>query len=583
MTTKTMKLALAAVAVLGVGAATAQEMGSVPVAPSIPAAASATVPATAPEAAPAAQVAMPTPPDQGPATVVQAQQEVPSVAVNRSTKNARAVVQEKISAKYTIGYDEKRGSIIQIGFAQAPVADPAKSANYIQVRDMLAREAMLNAKMAIAKLVRQKVSALNRVSILGTRENAEYSRKYADQIAAAQQQQDKVKQLLAQLESAEANRLEGVTVGDRWNALMDGIIARIDAKYSTQQVGGEKKEQYRKVKEAYEEAVRRLEDLRQKAVALAPPVGDNESEMASQAKIKLLGATTLLQAESWDGMNYQVAMAVVWSPKLQERAVKTLGMAIVETSQKGDLPLMQWLQKNTGALASMVGSRQYSDDRGRQYVLGISACEVSDDVNMQQQDMEQTDMFAQQAVVFALFSEGKADQKAAETMVKYKGNNPNDTKSAYAKSLHEEVKNLSISGLGKVFDTQLTHPISGKEIYVSVAAVDSALAAKSNDILRSMYGAAGEVIATSDYLRGQEQGMEDALNAVKQSQETFNRGRKAGQQAIGEELQNRFNINQQQQQGQGVQTVPVQPPEAKPDGKSRKGVFIPDPKMTDDF
>ncbi len=570
---KKMRFALAAVAVLGVGVVTAQEMGAV-AAPAVPA---------KPVEPPVSSSAIPTPPDQGQATVMESQKEAPAVVANRSVKNARAVVQAKIGAKYTIGYDEERGSIIQIGFAQAPVSDPAKSANYIQVRDMLAREAMLNAKMAIAKLIRQKVSALNRVSILGTRENAEYSKKYAEDIAAAQQQQDKVKQLLAQLESAEANRLEGVTVGDRWDALMDGIIARIDAKYSKEQVDASKREQYLTVKAAYEEAKRRLDDLRQKAEALAPPIGENESEMESQANIKLLGATTLLQAESWDGANYQVAMAVVWSPKLQERAVKTLRGAIVETGKKGDLPLTKWLQQNSDALASMVGSRQYSDDRGRQYVLGISACEVSNDVNMQQQDMEQADMFAQQAVVFALFSDGKTSQKAKEAMQKYKNNNPNDTKAAYAKDVWEAVKNLTISGLGKVYDTQLIHPISGKEIYVSVAAVDSALAAKSSDILRSMYGAASEVIATSNYLNGQEQGMADALQAVQQSPAAFNKGRQAGQQAVGDELRNRFNIDQQPQQGQGVLSVPVQPPAVTPSRKPQPGVFISEPKSTDDF
>lgn len=568
MNMNTIRLVMAAAA-LGAGMATAQEMGATP-APAAPAA----------KAAPAA---VPVPADQGPAILAQAQNAAPAAAAGRSVKNARALVQDRIGSKYVIGYDEERGSIIQIGFAQAPVSDPAKSANYIQVRDILAREAMLNAKMAIAKLVRQRVSALNRVSILGTRENAEYAKKYAEEIAAAQQQQDKVKSLLAQLESAEANRLEGVTLGDRWNALMDAIIARIDAKYSTAQIDEAKKTQYLKVKEAYEAAKRQLDDLKQKAEALAPPVGENESEMASQAEIKLLGATTLMQSESWDGENYQVAMAVVWSPKLQERAVKTLGGQIVTTSKKeGALPLNRWLQKNKDSLASMVGSRQYTDDRGRQFVLGISACEVSKDVNMQQQDMEQTDLFAQQAVVFSLFSDGKTSQKAKEAMVKYKGNNPNDTKSSYAKDVWESVKDLTVSGLGKIYDVQVIHPISGKEIYVSVAAVDSALAAKSSSVLRSMYGAASEAVATSDYLRGQEQGMKDAYNAVKQSPAAFNRGRQAGQQAMGEELKKRFDLNQPQQ-NQGTTVVPVQQPAKPSSPTSTKGVFTGDQTLTDDF
>lgn len=575
MKASTIKCALVATVALGAGASLAQEMGATTVATS----------SVQEESAPV--VGIESSPDQGPEMAVASQTNSPAFPAEKvegqrgMRRNARSELIEKIGAKYTIGYDEDRGSIIQIGFAQAPVEDPAKSANFIQVRDMLAREASLNAKMAIAKMARQKVNAFNRVATLGTRENLEYSKKYAADIAACAQQQEKVKKLLGLLDEAEAKQLEGVTIGDRWNALMDAIIVRIDAKYNKSQITEDKKK-YQEIKQAYEEAKRQLDDLKKKAETVAKPVGENESEMGAQAEIKLLGATPLMQTESYDGKNYQVAMAIVWSPKLQERAVKTLGGGVVSTSQKGEMSLNKWLQKNNASLASMVGARQYSDHRGRQYIIGVSACEVSDDVNMQQQDMERTDLFAQQAVLFALFSDGQSDQKAREHMKKYSGNNPNDTTATYAKDVWESVpKDFAISGLGKVYDTQLIHPISGKEIYVSVAAVDGAMASKSSKILRSMFGAASAAAIAGNYLRGELQGLSDGYQAAKDSPAAFNKGRQSGQNSLAEDLKGRFNVDKENSAG-GVRITPVQAPrQSQP--QSQQGVFTGDQKINDDF
>jgi len=528
-----------------------------------------------------------TAPDQGPAIVADAQKSAPALpapvenAAKHTTRNAREFVQGEISKKYVIGYDPDRGSIIQVGFAQAPVADPSASANFVEVREMLSREATLNARMQIAKLVRQHVTAMNRVSLLGTRENAEYSKKYAEQIATAAKQQDRVRVLLEKLEKAEANKLEGVTVGDRWGALMDGIIARINAKYDKAQIADDKRQQYEAVKSAYQEAKAQLDDLKQKAEAMCPPIGENESEMKAQAEFKLLGTTALLQSESFDGINFQVAAAVVWSPKLQERAVKALAFAQPPTGKASGMTLNQWLNKNREALASMVGTRQFTDDKGRYYILGISACAVSDDVNMQQGDMERADLFAQQAVMFGLFSEGIADQTAKATMYKYKGNNPNDTKSTYAKTLWEATpKNMPISGLGKCFDVQLVHPISQKEIYVSVACVDSVLASRSSKILRSMYAAATDAVVAGNYYNGEEQGMKNVHNAARQDPGAFNAGRQAGEEGLASELDSRRKKENQT----GVVVQPLNPASNKSDKrKSRTGIFTGDTGINDDF
>ena len=580
-----MKFALAAV-VLGAGTLSAQEMGAA-VAPVAPAAAApaAAAPAIA-QVQQAAQVvaavpAMEAPEDDGPQIVAENQKYAPTAKASKATDANAAVGAALRERGFAQGYDSERGSIIQIGQAMDNMDNPS-SPDFMTVRELLVRQAELDAKIQIARVVRQQMSGSTRVNTPGTQENADFRQKFAEQIAAVEQQKAKVAELLQMLEQAEGNKLAGTTVDDQWKKVMDGIIKRLDAKYSKDDIAVEKQQQYLQIKAAYDQAKAQLDDLTQKKDALYPRK-TVETEAEAYAEMKLCGAVDLVQAESWDGKFFHVAVAVVWSPKLQERALLTLGCGAPAGGKPGEKSLDAWLQEQAdrGELARLVGTKQYVDDKGRQYVLGFSAAEVPADATDYEDAIAQADLLAQQAVGFYLFSEGDGSQKVKAAMAKFKGKSAELAGAVSGGMAQAMPKDMAISGLGKVYSAKCRNELSGKDIYVSVAAVDSVLAGKSSEILRTWYAGAAEAVATSQYLAAEQQGMSQALNEVKKSGVAAQAGLAAGQQAVLGELKARQAERAPAAPAAPAAVMPVAQPAAP--GAPKKGVFVGGQNFSDDF
>ena len=580
-----MKFALAA-AVLGAGTLSAQEMGAA-VAPVAPAAAApaAAAPAIA-QVQQAAQVvaavpAMEAPEDDGPQIVAENQKYAPTAKASKATDANAAVGAALRERGFAQGYDSERGSIIQIGQAMDNMDNPS-SPDFMTVRELLVRQAELDAKIQIARVVRQQMSGSTRVNTPGTQENADFRQKFAEQIAAVEQQKAKVAELLQMLEQAEGNKLAGTTVDDQWKKVMDGIIKRLDAKYSKDDIAVEKQQQYLQIKAAYDQAKAQLDDLTQKKDALYPRK-TVETEAEAYAEMKLCGAVDLVQAESWDGKFFHVAVAVVWSPKLQERALLTLGCGAPAGGKPGEKSLDAWLQEQAdrGELARLVGTKQYVDDKGRQYVLGFSAAEVPADATDYEDAIAQADLLAQQAVGFYLFSEGDGSQKVKAAMAKFKGKSAELAGAVSGGMAQAMPKDMAISGLGKVYSAKCRNELSGKDIYVSVAAVDSVLAGKSSEILRTWYAGAAEAVATSQYLAAEQQGMSQALNEVKKSGVAAQAGLAAGQQAVLGELKARQAERAPAAPAAPAAVMPVAQPAAP--GAPKKGVFVGGQNFSDDF
>ena len=88
-----------------------------------------------------------------------------------------------------------------IGQAMDNMDNPS-SPDFMTVRELLVRQAELDAKIQIASVVRRRMNGSTRVNTPGTQENADFRRKFADQIAALEQQKAKVAELLQMLDQS---------------------------------------------------------------------------------------------------------------------------------------------------------------------------------------------------------------------------------------------------------------------------------------------------------------------------------------------------------------------------------------------
>ena len=574
MTMKTMKLALAAVAVLGAGAVSAQEMGAAP---------TDSTPMTTTADAQQNVSVVDTPltvneivsKDDGEKIVEEAQQTPPAEV---SPKNASdAMVKWVTDNGYAEGFNDERGYFLQIGVARDNSLDPLDE-DFMTKREMLYREAQLRAKVNISGLVDREISGSNWKNGLSVDDVKKFEAKYAREINEMNEMKRKVAKLMLAMEAAETECLKGVTATDRLNALVDKVIKKLDRSYDAGQIVAEKKANYEAIKAAYDDAKAAADELEQKKIDMFPSQTMN-ARVDSAVRIKLHGAIPLHQIESFVNNEFQVAVAMIWSPKLEDRAAKMLARKDVGKGKATeDRTLSEYLKANREALRAMVGARQYIDKNGKLYFIGISAQELSKDAVEKDEAITFADQMAMQAVVMSLFTEGKGVTSAQAALAKRKGRS-GDVMKSLAEDMEENTpKDLSVGGLGKVYSLETTYPITRKPIYISVAAIDSTLAARSTAIKRAWDVRANDTVRTLHAIAGERQGAEDAFEAAKNSKTEFDAARAKARGEIEEEV-NRIRGNQG---GVSVTPVPVGAPTPERQG-ARQGIFGGNAGHSDDF
>lgn len=574
MTMKTVKLALAAAAVLGAGAAAAQEMGAAP---------TDSTPATTTADAQQNESVVDTPltvneivsKDDGEKIVEEAQQTPPAEV---SPKNASdAMVKWVTDNGYAEGFNDERGYFLQIGVARDNSLDPLDE-DFMTKREMLYREAQLRAKVNISGLVDREISGSNWKNGLSADDVKKFEAKYAREINEMNEMKRKVANLMLAMEAAETECLKGVTATDRLNALVDKVIKKLDRSYDAGHIVAEKKARYDAIKAAYDDAKAAADELEQKKIDMFPSQTMN-ARVDSAVRIKLHGAIPLHQIESFVNDEFQVAVAMIWSPKLEDRAAKMLARKDVGKGKATeDRTLSEYLNSNREALRAMVGARQYIDKNGKLYFIGISAQELSKDAVEKDEAITFADQMAMQAVVMSLFTEGKGVTSAQAALAKRKGRS-GDVMKSLAEDMEENTpKDLSVGGLGKVYSLETTYPITGKPIYISVAAIDSTLAARSAAIKRAWDVRANDTVRTLHAIAGERQGAEDAFEAAKNSKTEFDAARAKARGEIEEEV-NRIRGNQG---GVSVTPVPVGTPTPERQG-ARQGIFGGNAGHSDDF
>lgn len=587
MTTKTMKLALAAAVAIGTGAVMAQEMG---VAPAVPQAASSNtvtpVTASATSAAVSQQNASNADAplsineivtkDDGEKIVEEAQKTPPAEIVPKNANDA--MVKWVSDHGYRQGFDDARGYFLQIGVARDNSLDPLDE-DFMTKREMLYREAQLRAKVNISGLVDREVNGRNWKEGLSADDVRKFEAKHAREINEMNEMKRKVANLMLAMQTAETECLKGVTATDRLNTLVDKVIKKLDRSFDAGQIADNKKAHYDAIKAAYADAKAAADELEQKKIDMFPSQTMN-AKIDMAVRIKLHGAIPLHQMESFVDNEFQVAVAMIWSPKLEDRAAKMLARGeVAKGKPTEERTLDEYLTANRKALPVMVGARQFIDKNGKLYFIGISSQEIPKDAVEKDEAITFADQMAIQAVVMSLFVEGKGITSAQASLAKRKGRS-GDTMKALAENMEESTpKDLSVGGLGKVYSLEAEYPITHKPIYISVAAIDSTLASRSAAIKRAWDVRANDTVRTLHAIAGERQGAEDAFDAAKNSKTEFDAARAKARGEIEEEVKRVRGKNGE------VNVTPVAPvgaPTPERQG-ARQGIFGGNAGHSDDF
>ena len=435
--------------------------------------------------------------------------EVKKLEIPATDTADEAVEKKLVKMGLSFGYDRMRRAIIQQGSAVMKIENPSTDPGFMMAREQLANYAYINAKADIIRAIHSEFSAVDRAVTL-----AEFGEDpLAKKLAALKGKLDEKRAALqGMLQSVGMVDEAAAAVGaepmdDRFPELVNALIKKIDEKFAADKANAAA------LKKKADQLLAEYRAFAAEAEKLPKnPALESESTAKLLSEMPLLGSSVITQAEAWDPAEktYSVSMAVVWSPKLQDGAVKMCLGEFASSNNKGRYSLQEWVDAQD--FSCMVGPRRFTDKDGRNLFIGIAAVDLAGPVVQQNAKRKLADRMALKNVAFSLIGDLKTYSEASQNLNIY----ADDTKGATAK-LYDKVNaevNLSLQGAMRMAGKTVVNTILGRKIYVSAYYIDPAAAEAAPGFLKKL--------------------AQDAkiVEIVRQRQETYARGLAQGLQEI---------------------------------------------------
>jgi hypothetical protein len=403
-----------------------------------------------------------------------------------------------LDKNWTEGWDNNKKRMFVVYSETFDSEGPSYDDSFITKRSMFATLTTMGAKAKIVEFMRTEMSAFDQLTAPGTDVHAALNKKYDDAIKKINAQNKKLSKLLREVNASEAEALAGVTWDDRVDAYADALIKKLDESYSVTGIEEKKKARYEKAKKRYAEAALVMKEVKDKASAIKGEVTLSSSSMVETlAKAPLLGASVLVQAESWDEdeEKYEVATLMVWSPKLEKAAKAIITGEPITLKPKNALSVSKWL--NTQEAATLVGPRQYVDGNGERWFIGAYSMPIEGSSSLVRKNKGIADLMARKETVMALYADIET-QKQAEIVMQTKsadlsGKDNTEVATSFAETTRQSIENRQVSGLSKLFSKRVTHPISGHKIYVIAYGISASSAASALQIEYSSFDSAATI------------------------------------------------------------------------------------------
>ena len=483
--------------------------------------------------------------DGGAAIIAQAEEKAAEIAALPDEPGESAL--NKVNADLekmgiASGYDADKKAIIQVASADMEIPDPAKDKAFMVKREQIGNYALLQAKAEVIRAIYTEFSAMDRALTKFDEETDDNAEKFRAAKEAVEEKRAELAEAIAQYNAADARTVSEVTLNDRFNSFLDAVIKKIDSSYDPNAIAAAKKVDAEAAKA--EAAV-----LKQKALALQAeykvleeaaaklpkePALETETTASMLSKMPLLGATVLTQAESWDPgtKQYSVAVAIVWSPKLQACAAKIGTGDFTAAGKPGKFTKLDWVKAQDWS--SMIGTRRFTDNKGNNYFVGIGAVDPGYGVQANAKRMI-AETLARKNVAMALIGDIVAQREMKQNL-KVFADQTTATKQKIVDTISSKV-DLHLKGCMSLAKKEVKHPITGKRIYVSAYYIDPAMAKEAGDTMKKMFADAGLVAQHTNKQRGVVEGATRAYEGAKNDPSARAAGAAEGAAAVNAKIQ----------------------------------------------
>ena len=501
------KLMITTVAAVAAVAVNAQELGS-------------EAPA---EGTPAAAAVQELPPEAGTGAAVAEMQQVLAEEI-APAQTAKEAIEDYFNSKdgWNKGYDEEADRIIVSDFIEFDIKNPKVSADFIDLRKEKMSELMLKAKAKIIETIMSKMSGSRILDVPGNPIAKQLEKEQSEMNKALAAAHEDLAKLDANLADALARR-DDVTPGElvavisSWftSAEKENIAAKYDA---------DKKERYDNAKADFEAAAAKYKELAEKAEALKGTISkEMKTSLSRVSAMPIYGCTVLQQAESISEKNgrykYQIAILYSWSGEMMKASGEILkGQSVKFTP--GKKSIKEWIsgKAKKGALAQWIGPRQYIDNNGNMWFIGISCAAVDDDADTSEANREAAELEAAAEVMFALYSDATSSKtlnKLMRTKIGANGEKETQIYKDYSKSQGEAFKDIQISGNAELWSGTVRHEPSGLDMHVVVYGVNSGSVKALKDIQARAVALGIEVNTYQEMERGRQEQLRRTFEASK--------------------------------------------------------------------
>lgn len=497
------------------------------------------VTASADVAADAAKKVLPQPIGQGEAVaeVVNAQEENVEPA-----PTALDSINEYLSSKGLVeGYDSKKKRSLTVATIRFEVPNPKVDAEFVNLRRGKIGQLLLNAKSQIIEGIMSEMSGSQVLDIPGN--------PIEGQIAAEKEAADKAletaKSELAKLDKDLASSIDALgaaMTAEKTVAVMTQYYAEAEAKNLPASYKAEEKAQYASAKAAFEDAKAKCAELAKKADALKGKVVESmKTSLSRISGMPIYGCTVLQQAESITVENgkyiYEIAALYCWSEEMMKAAGEILKGKNVKFTP-GKKSIFEWIQAKAknGALSQWVGPRNYIDNEGNMWFIGIAAAAKPAKARLQNQEMQKARLMAASEVVFSLYADAATKSTLDTVMQTTEAANGDENTGVYddfAQHQSQAFKKIQIPGLSDVNKGIRRHAPSGLDLQVAVAAVNSGNTETLKAINLGLHSLGIEVNTYQEMERGHQQMLKSAFEKSKDNPAA----RQAGAETAAAELQ----------------------------------------------
>lgn len=428
-------------------------------------------------------------------------------------------IQEYMLSKgWQEGWDSKKKRMFIVYSETFNSENPSYDDSFVTIRSQYALIASLGAKAGIVEFMRTEMSAVDQISAPGTDVHAELNERYNKATKKIAAQQKKLVKLAAEVDKSYADQADGASWNDIGKRYWEGLITKLDNSYAAGDIDKANRKKYEKAKKYYNEAAVEMETIEAEAAKIQGAVSLEASSMVETlAKAPVMGASILLQAESWNAEEdeYEVAMLMVWSPKLEAAAKSIVTGENNPLKPKKGKSVHDWLKAQD--LSTLIGPRTYVDKFGERWFIGAYAMPYDGSASLKRKNKGFAELFAKKEAVMALYADIET-QKTAEIAMQTRsgglnGKDNTQVATSFAESTKQSIEGREVKGNAKLLSKTIVHPLSQQKIYVTVYGISGSSASEALKMERSAFESAGAVNSANTQSKNDRASLEKDLEA----------------------------------------------------------------------